>query len=132
MLRRLVPALVAVALIASAPPAGASAQVVFSGPAAHLTGFGTPVVVVSRSAPLTYVNGDVLFGHNVEASSTYGPGTNYWCPIYPVGECPLFWSPIIGTGQTIVDGISGTEVGKSYAFRCAPHPWMTGLIVVGP
>lgn len=133
MSRKLLLGLTAIALIAAVVPAKASVQVITNGTGAHLTGFATQVVVVSKSAPLTYLNGDALFLHNVEAVSTYGPETNYWCAIFDEGVCPLFWSPLVGVAQaTVVDGISQTTVGKTYAFKCAPHPWMTGLIAVVP
>lgn len=132
MTRKFAIALAAIALIAAAAPARASAQTVVSGPAAHLTGYATQVVVVSKSAPLTYLNADPLFQHNVEASSIKGPDTNYWCVLYAPGACPLFWSPLISVAQTTVEGINQTQVGKTYAFKCAPHPWMTGLLVIVP
>jgi hypothetical protein len=88
---------------------------------------------VSKSAPLTYLNGDPLFLHNVEATSIFGPDSNYWCSLYELGRCPLFWSPLIGVGQTTtVEGIGQTVVGRTYSFKCAPHPWMTGLLVIAP
>lgn len=133
MTRKLSVGLIAIALSAAVMPAQASVQVVTNGPAAHLTGFATQVVVVSKSAPLTYLNGDPLFQHNVEATSSFGSDSNYWCSLFTAGRCPIFWSPLIGAPQsTVVDGMSQTEVGKAYAFKCAPHPWMTGLIVVVP
>lgn len=132
MFRKITLALAALALMAAVTPAQASAQVVANGPAAHLSGFATQVVVASKSAPLTYLNGDPLFQHNVEATSTFGPDTNYWCGLYALGRCPLFWSPLIGVGQTTVDGLAQAVVGRAYAFKCAPHPWMTGLLVIAP
>lgn len=140
MLRKFVLALAALTLLAAAVPARASAQVIVSGPGAYIANYVTQVVVVSKSAPLTYVNADIL-GHNVEATSTYGPDSAYWCDgvpgpdrAYPLGRCPLFWTPVIGSAATsVVEGISAAVVGKTYAFRCAPHPGtMNGILVIVP
>lgn len=140
MLRKFAVALAGLTLMAAVVPARASAQVIVSGPGSYIVNYATQVVVVSKSAPLTYINADVL-GHNVEASSTWGTDTAYWCDGIPgparsfaLGRCPLFWSPVIGSAATsVVDGIGAAVVGKTYAFKCAPHPGtMSGLLVIVP
>lgn len=133
MVRKSMMVMIGMLLAVGSGPAHASVNLVTNGPNAAVTGFTTIVVAVSKSAPTTYVNGDALALHNVEASSALGPDSNYWCVLYTPGRCPLFWSPLIGVGQsTPVVGLQNAEVGRTYAFRCAPHASMTGLFVITP
>jgi plastocyanin len=94
------------------PGVGTDGGQVVAGPGAVATTFATPVVTIQRGQSLTFTNLDAV-GHNVVSSS---PG--------------LFDSPLIGIGEST--GVSGVEelAPGDYAFRCAPHPNMTGTLTV--
>ena len=108
------------------------AVVALSGPAAHITGFATPVVVVPSGGPLTEVNLDPIFPHDFVASDATRPNiTGSWCVGYPEGTCPLFWSPLIGVGESApVQGLEGLPIGKRYNFTCTLHTGMRGILVI--
>lgn len=92
---------------------------------------------VSRSLGLTYVNADIL-DHDVVAYEAKRPdGSAPWCGTFEdmedpsAVECPLFWSPLIPSGETTpVLGLQDTKVGESYSFYCSIHPSMRGTIQV--
>jgi plastocyanin len=94
------------------PELGGGGGRVVAGPGAVATTFATPTVVIQRGQPLTFTNLDAV-GHNVVSTT---PG--------------LFDSPLIGLGEsTGVTGVEALQPGN-YAFRCAPHPNMTGTLTV--
>lgn len=112
------------------PPAMPEDQeaIVATQPGSVITGYIPPVVPVSVTGTLTYFNADTMM-HNVVASEDYGPDDEPWCGDYPLGKCPIIWSPLIGQNQTTpVFGVENLEPGREYAFYCTIHPGMRGTI----
>lgn len=115
---------------APAPAAGADIQYV-SGPAAQLTGWTQPVLVVREGDTVTYTNIDIA-QHDVVSKSVIGPDTT-WCAAakFDPGTCPLIWSPLIGLGeQTKVYGLENVRAGMSVPFICTLHGAMKGTLKV--
>lgn len=106
--------------------------VVVAGPGAWSSNYATPAMAAQPDGTLTFVNGDVM-RHNVVAWDAYGDGSDFWCNAYSAGRCPLFWSALVGTGQTAkVYGLEHLEAGKTYTYYCTIHPGMRGTLVVAP
>lgn len=104
---------------------------VVAGPGAFQAGYATPLTLAPPDGGLTFHNLD-LPRHNVVAHHETGPDDNPWCDSYATGECPAFWSPLIGVGDTTdVRGLDALDVG-TYEFYCTLHPWMEGTLVVTP
>ncbi len=121
---------VASAHLAPADDEGISSAVV-AGPGAFQAGYATPVSAVAPLGGLTFHNLDVP-PHNVVALDATGPDENPWCDPYPTGECPAFWSELVGAGETAeVVGVDALDPG-TYEFYCTVHPWMTGTLLVPP
>jgi polyvinyl alcohol dehydrogenase (cytochrome) len=101
-------------------------------PSSFATGYTTRVAPYRMGAEMTFVNGDAA-PHDVVAYNTYGKDDQPWCEAYPAGRCPLFWTPLIGLGEsTPIKGLDRLEAGKSYPFFCTIHPSMRGEITVLP
>lgn len=107
--------------------------------------YATAEVLARRDGVLTFVNGDAA-NHDVVARVRTRPGNELrpdhtrpdgsapWCATASPGECPLFWSELIGGpgATTPVLGLADATVGTTYEFTCSIHPWMSGrLTVVG-
>ena len=112
------------------------AQVV-SGPTAKYYGYLTPVVIIQKGGPLTYTNLDVE-RHNVvqdvAADGAHGSGKAKWCKLFNRGRCPLFYSALIGLGQSeSVKGLGSLKPFPAvYTFYCTLHPGMKGKLIVEP
>lgn len=126
MKRALIFAAVSLAMVV---PAHAS-PVVVTGPGSYSAGYTTPVIVHAQGQTLSLVNADVQ-PHNVIAVGAYRPDFSApWCFGYPSGNCPLFWSDLIGLGETTeVQGVNDSVPGTVYDFYCDYHPTMVGLLV---
>lgn len=138
MAARSVPGVVLAALLTAAPLALAlpvpapPLPLVVALPGAWLTNYATPAAVATEGGTLTFVNLD-LMTHNVVAFNAYGPGDQPWCINYVAGQCPLFWSRIIGFGEQVeVQGLDNIVPGSVYSYYCAPHPAMRGTLVALP
>jgi len=119
---------------AGASPSPGVSQVL-SGPEGQEYGYLTPVVVTRQGGPVSYTNIDIV-RHNVvqdvRADHVHGPSTASWCRQFRKRQCPLFWTPLIGLGQsTSVRGLGHTKPG-TYSFYCTIHPGMKGTLVVLP
>ena len=115
-----------------APPEGANNVV--SGPQAQFYGYATPVIVTPRNGKVSYTNID-LVRHDVvqdpRTDGVAGPSTKPWCGRFPTGKCPVFWTPLMGLGQTTaVRGLDNVKSGKTYTFYCTLHPGMRGRLIV--
>lgn len=55
-----------------------------------------------------------------------------WCEHYEEDDpCPLFWTDLISTGETVrVEGLEDAVPGTTYFFYCSIHPYMQGELVV--
>ena len=107
-----------------------------SGPAAKYYGYLTTAVVVSKGGQLTYTNLDIE-RHNVvqdvNADGIHGSSKRPWCKQFDRGRCPVFYSPLIGLGQSEpVSGLQYVKPGELYTFYCTLHPGMKGKLVVQP
>jgi plastocyanin len=111
------------------------AQVV-SGPTAKYYGYLTPVVVIQKGQGITYTNIDIE-RHNVtqdvNTDGVHGSSKRKWCKLFPAGKCPVFYSGLIGLGQSeSVKGLQYVKPGQIYTFYCTLHPGMKGHLVVAP
>lgn len=114
----------AIALPAQASP------VVVTGPGSYIAGFTTPVVTYVAGQTVTLVNADVQPHNVVAVGATRPDGSAPWCFGYTSGTCPLFWSDLIGLGEsTEVLGLADTTPGTVYDFYCDYHPSMVGVLV---
>ena len=106
---------------------------IIAGPDAKTLGYATPVMTIRRGDPLSFINLDIE-AHNVQ-SDAFGPDSQPWCDgNFPLGKCPLLFSPEVGLGQT--PDIRGTEnlvPGNIYTFWCVAHGHgQSGTLVVLP
>ena len=111
------------------------AQVV-SGATAKYYGYLTPVVVIQKGDGITYTNIDIE-RHNVtqdvNTDGVHGSSKRKWCKLFPAGKCPVFYSPLIGLGQSeSVQGLQYVKPGQIYTFYCTLHPGMKGHLIVFP
>ena len=133
--------------------------VIVSGPGSGNSTYLPPVAIARARNDLMLVNADPA-RHDVLAAEHYAPvqcpdepgmcpeGTPVWClpqdpsaewnavtnllP-YPPGECPLFWSALIGIAEsTPVLGTEYLQPGELYPFTCSIHPWMNATLYVLP
>lgn len=126
----------AFALVGPGSAVAADGQQVVTGPTAKYYGYLTPVVVIAKGGAVTYTNLD-LERHNVvqdvNADGVHGSSKAKWCSQFPKGKCPIFYSPLIGLGQsTAVQGLKYVAPGQVYTFYCTLHPGMKGKLVVQP
>lgn len=115
--------------------APASANVILSVPASEQTStFGAPFSVAVKGQPVTYTNADWLgHPHNVVSVAVRprAQSNKSWCSDYPPGKCPIFWSTVIGEGQTTdVFGMEAAVTGQAYEFYCAIHTNMRATLLV--
>jgi hypothetical protein len=108
---------------------------VVAGPQAQFYGYLTPAMVVSKSlGRLVYSNVDVVRHDVVQDVRTDGvasKGKDPWCKRFRKGSCPLFWTPLLGLGESVdVQGLSNTVAGRQYSFYCSLHPGMRGTLAV--
>lgn len=106
-----------------------------AGPQAQLYGYLTPALVLSKSlGRVVYTNLDVVRHDVVQDVRTDGVASNGkdpWCKQFATGKCPVFWTPLLGLGEsTDLRGLSNTVSGKSYSFYCSLHPGMRGTLAV--
>jgi plastocyanin len=100
-------------------------------PSSFATGYTTRVAPYGAGAEMTFHNGDAA-PHDVVAT-VYGEPDQPWCDSFPAGKCPLFWSKLIGLGEsTPILGLDRLTPGGTYPFFCTIHPSMRGDIVVLP
>jgi plastocyanin len=117
--------------------AGPTDAQVVSGITAKYYGYLTPVVVIQKGGPLTYTNFD-LERHNVvqdvNSDGVHGSGKAKWCKLFDKGRCPLFYSQLIGLGQSeAVKGLGSLKpFPQVYTFYCTLHPGMKGRLIVEP
>ena len=114
------------------PPEGANNVV--SGPQGQFYGYATPVVVANKGGDVSYTNID-LVRHDViqdpRTDGVAGPDSKPWCGRFPDGKCPVFWTPLMGLGQTTsVRGLENVKRGQTYTFYCSLHPGMRGRLIV--
>lgn len=101
-----------------------------TGPGSQNVGYTMPAAVYVQGGSLTFANVDI-FLHDFVATEDHGPGTRPWCVDFAPGNCPLFWTPLLATGETaLVQGLELTEAGRIYKFHCTIHPPMEGKLVV--
>ena len=105
-------------------------------PGAAIAGYATPVVLAEKNLTVSYTNLDIVphdFVQDVRADGFAGPKNRPWCKRFKKGKCPMFWSELAGTGQTVqVQGLSATKAGQTYSFYCTIHPGMTGQLMYLP
>lgn len=120
-------ALTLVAVIPHAQSALPETAVV-AGPGAWSSTYATPLVVYEEGGSVVFRNADLL-NHDV-VSIERGGDEAPWCVGYAKGDCPLFWTPLIGLGQSVpVYGLDATVPGDTYRYYCTLHPWMNGTLV---
>jgi len=130
-----------------AAPAGAGGDDrhgVVALPQAKVTGYATPVIVAERGEEITFNNFDLEKHDVVQDVETDGFGSKKrlpWCPKkkkksahghdHDHGECPLFWSKLIGLGEsTRILGLKNLKPGETYSFFCTLHHGMKGTLIV--
>jgi hypothetical protein len=60
-----------------------------------------------------------------------GKGKDPWCTRFAKGKCPVFWTPLLGLGEsTDLKGLKNTVAGRNYTFYCSLHPGMRGTLAV--
>lgn len=120
----------AVAPQAATPRAG---PIVLAGPGAWTTNYATPGVAAQVGGSLLFVNGDIM-RHDVVAYNAFGSDSAPWCAgAYAPGRCPLFWSALMGSGEsTPVLGLENLVAGRTYTYYCSIHAGMHGTLVALP
>ncbi len=108
---------------------------VVSSAGAKYYGYASTLVLAQRGAKITYYNFDIE-KHNVvqdvHADGVSSKKKQKWCADFPKGDCPLFWSKLIGLGETPVLGLENVEPGEVYTFYCTVHPGMKGRLLAAP
>lgn len=117
-MRRAVAGIVVTLTLGLSLPADAVANAAVAVPGSFLAGYATPVLVLSRSAPATFANLDLIL-HDIRSVAN-APNNQ-----------PYFSSDAIGPGETAsIDGLAGTPAGV-YEFYCSLHETtMRGTAVV--
>ena len=138
-MKRLILPIAVLALLLGAVPAGSAPRAegmpVVSTAAAKYYGYATALVTVQKGAEITYYNFDIEKHNVVQDTDADGASSKKkmpWCRDFPKGHCPIFWSELIGLGETPVLGLENVEVGKVYSFLCTLHPGMKGRLVAVP
>ena len=102
--------------------------------AAQFYGYATPAMVVEKGGELSYTNFDIVqhdVVHDVAVDGVANKKKSRWCKRFKRKECPLFWSPRAGLGDTVaVKGLGNVSPGEVYSFFCTLHPGMKGNLVV--
>ena len=109
-------------------------------PQAKVSGYATPIIVVTKGEEITFTNLDTDLHDVVQDTEKDGFGAKKmmrWCEPrggheHDHGEaCPLFWTGLIGLGDTTrILGLKNLEAGKTYSFFCTRHHGMKGSLVV--
>lgn len=111
-------------------------------PQAKSYGYATPVIVVEVGEEVTFTNLDTDLHDVVQDTETDGFGAKKmmrWCEPSAGGghkhgkanDCPLFWSGLIGLGDTTrILGLDNVESGRTYSFFCSRHHGMKGQLIV--
>lgn len=122
------------ALVLFAPQGGAVAlpvaPTILVAPGGWLTQYATPAAVTTASIGLQLRNEDIM--RHDAVSSDYGPDGAVWCSDIPAGRCPLFWTPLINRGATVVVQGVETLAPGTYEYFCTIHTAMRGMLVVAP
>lgn len=128
----LAPALaLALALLAPAALAALPGTPIVAQPGAWVANYATPVAAVPVGGALTFANADV-FKHDV-VSHAFGADDQPWCVGREPGRCPLFWTPLVGTGgSVVVQGLDRLAATQTYTFYCTLHAPMEGTLVALP
>jgi polyvinyl alcohol dehydrogenase (cytochrome) len=114
-------------------PSGTNGTHIVTTPGSQYYGYVTRAMVAQRDGTLTYTNSDVV-RHDVvqdpRKDGVAGDGSAPWCNRFNEGECPLFWTELIGLSQqVIVQGVNETAPG-TYSYYCSLHPGMVGTLVI--
>jgi plastocyanin len=121
---------------APVPRADDQGPMIVSGAVGQFYGYLTPAMVVEKGGELSYANFDIVqhdVVQDVEADEIANKKKDKWCRDFKKGECPLFWSPRAGLGDTVaVQGTKNLKPGATYTFFCTLHPGMKGTLVVAP
>ncbi len=100
------------------------------------------MIVVEVGEEVTFTNLDTDLHDVVQDTETDGFGAKKmmrWCePSASRGhkhgkakDCPLFWSGLIGLGDTTrILGLDNVESGKTYSSFCSRHHGMKGQLIV--
>lgn len=117
-MRRFVFAVAVAALGIAVQPASAAVNTAVAGPGAFQAGYATPRLVLTSSAPATFVNLDIQ-EHDIRSVAVNASNK------------PLFKSNVIGLGENApITGLNSTPAGE-YAFYCTIHPsTMRGVATV--
>lgn len=141
-MRRTTSALFALAGLALLIPSSASAvgtPVIVAGPGGTTVGYTQPVAVAQPGDKIDLIVADVA-PHDV-VSREMGPDTAAHCSEdanpapgvqrrFKLGECPVFWSRLVGAGTvTPVRGLENIESGSIYEYYCTIHSNMVGQLV---
>lgn len=118
--------------------AGLAATVVAAGPAAQANivtsaafTFPPATIIVDKESPAYYVNPDIA-EHDIVAEAVRPNATAGHCAGFDEGTCPLFWTPLVGTGgMSPIHGLTDVEAG-TYRYYCSVHAGMTGDLIVEP
>jgi plastocyanin len=101
-------------------------------PGSWLSNYVPPAAAATVGGALTLINLDIQY-HDFVADQAYGPDSQPWCVTFRAGSCPLFWSPLIATGETTsVLGLENLVAGQVYQYYCTIHPPMRGSLVALP
>lgn len=121
---------------------GAGVPIIVSGPGSTYVGYTTPAVAVQKGDTVTLIHLDTA-PHDVVAVE-YGPDTAPYCGTdvspqpgiqrrFPLGACPIFWTPLLTVSQTAaVEGLGNLVPGTTYNFFCSLHGNMKGTLVALP
>jgi polyvinyl alcohol dehydrogenase (cytochrome) len=108
---------------------------IVAGPQAQFYGYLTPQMVASKgTGKVIYTNLDVVrhdVVQDVRNDGVASKGKDPWCKKFAKGKCPVFWTPLLGLGEsTDLQGLKNTQAGKTYTFFCSLHPGMRGSLAV--
>lgn len=127
MKKILVAASLAVMVVSMALPARAAVNVAVAGPAATLTNFATPVVVLAQAGPATFIQADPTAPHDI----TELPENKTPAQVSNGQYAPKFKSPKGAPQGTYDIEFNGTLEAGEYRFVCLIHPdTMVGTAVV--
>jgi polyvinyl alcohol dehydrogenase (cytochrome) len=119
---------------AAGPEENAAPHIV-AGPQAQFAGYLTPAMVASKQlGRVLYTNLDIV-RHDViqdpRTDGVAGKGKDPWCKRFKPGRCPVFWTPLLGLGESAeLQGLKNAQAGRTYTFYCSLHPGMRGSLAV--